>query len=148
MRPQAQIHPLEPSNPLGGELNAAIARAVVGIHRHHVGRGPTKAQVFFRHNVVVTILGDVLTRAEQTLVANGEHDTVLELREQLHEAMRPELVAAVERLSGRAVIAFMSDAHLDPDMAVEVFVMDRAVAGGAAEAPEPGEGDAPAASAG
>lgn len=133
MRPPALIHPLETSNPVGGELNAAIARAVVGIHRHHVGRGPTKAQVFFRHNVVVTLLGDVLTRAEQTLIENGEHATVLELREQLHEAMRPELVAAVERLSGRTVTVFMSDAHLEPDMAVEVFVLDRAV--GADEAP-------------
>jgi uncharacterized protein YbcI len=117
-------------------MNAAIARAVVGIHRHHVGRGPTKAQVFFRHNVVVTVLGDVLTRAEQTLIENGEHPTVLELRAQLHEAMRPELVAAVERLSDRTVIAFMSDSHLEPDMAVEVFVLDRPV-GGVGAAPEP-----------
>jgi uncharacterized protein YbcI len=30
----------------------------------------------------------------------------------------------IERLTGRKVIGFMSDNHIDPDLAVEVFVLE------------------------
>jgi hypothetical protein len=38
--------------------------------------------------------------------------------------MRDDLVALVERETERKVIGFMSDNHIDPDMAVEVFVLE------------------------
>ena len=38
--------------------------------------------------------------------------------------MREEAVAAVEQLIGRKVIAFMSTNHIDPDLAVEIFVLE------------------------
>ena len=38
--------------------------------------------------------------------------------------MGKELTRSVEQLTGRRVIALMSDNHLDPDMAVEVFILD------------------------
>jgi hypothetical protein len=38
--------------------------------------------------------------------------------------MRPELIAIVERLTGRKVAAFMSANHVDPEVAVETFVLE------------------------
>jgi uncharacterized protein YbcI len=38
--------------------------------------------------------------------------------------MQAEISGEVERLSGRKVIGFMSDNHIDPDLAVEVFVLE------------------------
>ena len=38
--------------------------------------------------------------------------------------MRDDLVAAVELLTERNVIAFMSTNHLDPDMGAEIFVLE------------------------
>jgi uncharacterized protein YbcI len=38
--------------------------------------------------------------------------------------MRDALTASVEKLTGRNVVAFLSDNHLDPEMAVEIFVLD------------------------
>jgi uncharacterized protein YbcI len=35
-----------------------------------------------------------------------------------------ELSREIEELTGRKVIGFMSDNHLDPDLAVEVFVLE------------------------
>jgi uncharacterized protein YbcI len=113
----------------GGQLNAALARAVVRVHRDYVGRGPTKAQAFFRGNVVVVIMEDVMTKAEQSLVASGQDDAVLEMRCRFQKAMGPELREIVERLTGCKVDAFMSDNHIDPDAAVEIFVLDRPVPG-------------------
>jgi len=38
--------------------------------------------------------------------------------------MRSELVAIVERLTGRKVSAFMSSNHVNPDVAIESFVLE------------------------
>ncbi|MEA2142404.1 MAG: hypothetical protein QOI64_834 [Solirubrobacteraceae bacterium] len=111
----------------GGQLNAALARAVVRVHRDYIGRGPTKAQAFFRGNVVVVIMQDVMTKAEQSLVASGQGHVVLEMRHGFQRAMGPELREIVERLTGCKVEAFMSDNHIEPDAAAEIFVLDRPV---------------------
>ena len=37
--------------------------------------------------------------------------------------MREDLIAVVERQLDRKVLAFMSQNHIDPDLAVEVFVL-------------------------
>jgi uncharacterized protein YbcI len=110
-----------------GELNASIARAAVRLHRSHVGRGPMKARAFFRDSIVVVVLEDVLTQSERSLVASGRHDTVIRVREALLETMRADLIAAIETLTDRCVTALMSATHLEPDMAAEIFVLDRPV---------------------
>jgi uncharacterized protein YbcI len=111
-------------------LNAALASAIVRIHHRHVGRGPTKAQSFYRHNIIVVAMQDALTTAERTLVAEGKPDLVRSVRRELQGSMREELIEAVHLLTGRHVVAFMSDNHVDPDMAVEVFVLDAPVSAG------------------
>jgi uncharacterized protein YbcI len=37
--------------------------------------------------------------------------------------MSEDAIAGVEELTGRKVLAFMSDNHIEPDVAVECFVM-------------------------
>jgi uncharacterized protein YbcI len=44
--------------------------------------------------------------------------------------MREALVAHIEELTGRKVVAFMSDNHIEPDMAVEIFVLEPASSNG------------------
>jgi uncharacterized protein YbcI len=112
---------------VGGELNAAVARAVVRLHREYAGRGPTKALSFFRGNVIVVVMEDLMTKAEHTLADSGRADAVREIRRGFHEAMRADLVREIEQLSGCRVVAFLSDNHIAPDMATEVFVLDRAI---------------------
>jgi len=109
----------------GGELNAALTREVVRIHTASLGRGPNKSFSFHNGNVVVTVLQDVLTKAEQNLSGNAHGEAVLEMRQLFQRTMAEEMTESVERLTDRKVVAFMSDNHLDPDMAVEVFILDR-----------------------
>jgi uncharacterized protein YbcI len=113
----------------GGELNAAVARLVVGCYREYLGRGPTKAQAFYRDNFVVAVLENTMTRAEESLAAGDGKDAVLDVRRAIQKAMRTDLVVGVERLTGCKVLAFMSSNHLWPDMASEVFVLDAPVRG-------------------
>jgi uncharacterized protein YbcI len=108
-------------------LNAALARSVVRVQSRVIGRGPTKAQAFFRHNFVVVVMEDAMTTLERSLAANSNPEAVLALRRQLQQAMRPALVAEVERLTGCHVLAFMSDHHIDPDLSAEVFVLDHSI---------------------
>jgi uncharacterized protein YbcI len=117
----------ESQHGLGGELNASIARAVVRIYREICGRGPTKARATYHGTVVVVVLERVMTQAERSLVASGRCDQALALRRELHGAMRDELARAVAELTRCRVRAVMGNSEFDPDLAVEVFVLDRPV---------------------
>lgn len=112
----------------GGELNAAVTREVVRIHTAAIGRGPKKSYSFHNGDTLITVLLEVLTRAEQNLVSYNEGDAVLAMRRLSQRAMAEEMKAAVARLTGRKVLAFMSDNHLDPDMAIQVFILEPALA--------------------
>jgi uncharacterized protein YbcI len=119
-----------------GRLNAAVARAVVHAHNEYRGRGPTKAQAFFNQQVLVVLMEDTLTKAERSLVRDGKNDAVFELRRQMQSTMRADLVASIEDLTGRKVIAFMSANHIAPDYAAELFVLDASAAAEAAVVPD------------
>jgi uncharacterized protein YbcI len=108
----------------GGELNAAVTREVVRIHTAAIGRGPRKSYSFHSSDTLITIMLGVLTRAEQNLVSYDEGEAVLAMRRLSQRAMAEELKDAVAQLTGRKVLAFMSDNHLDPDMAVQVFILE------------------------
>jgi uncharacterized protein YbcI len=56
-------------------------------------------------------------------VNDGSKDVVLTTRKAFQTTMRHDLIAGVEEILGRRVQAFMSDNHIDPDIAVEVFVI-------------------------
>lgn len=117
--------PAPPGDPLvGGHLCAAICNAVVRIQREYLGRGPTTARASVRGDIVVVLMHDTLTKAERSLAADGKQEDVLRSRRSLQGTMRDDIVAAVEEFTGRSVIAFMSDNHIDPDLACEVLVLE------------------------
>lgn len=102
----------------------AISNAVVGLLREYTGRGPTKARTTIRENVVVVLLEQTLTKGEQVLVDKGLGERVIALRHDYQEAMREEGSARVAEITGQNVIAMMSANHLNPDLAVEVYVLE------------------------
>lgn len=97
---------------------------MVRIHSANLGRGPTKSFAFHHGTIVVAVMEEALTRAERSLASNGEREAVLAMRRLFQRTMRDALTASVEKLTGRNVVAFLSDNHLDPEMAVEIFVLD------------------------
>jgi uncharacterized protein YbcI len=111
--------PREPRAP-----SAMISTSTVQLLHEYTGRGPTKAKTLINDNIVTIVLADTLTKGESKLVEKGGSDRVLGLRHDYQLAMRDDLVAIVERQLERKVIAFMSQNHIDPDLAVEVFVLE------------------------
>ncbi|HET7379971.1 MAG TPA: Na-translocating system protein MpsC family protein [Gaiellales bacterium] len=110
--------------PSGNSMHVALSNAIVGLLREYTGRGPTKARTTIRDNVVVIMLEQTLTKGEQVLVAKGRGENVITLRHEYQEAMRDEGSAKVAEITGQKVIAMMSANHLDPDLAVEIFVLE------------------------
>jgi uncharacterized protein YbcI len=103
---------------------AKISTVAVQLLREYTGRGPTKARTLVNENVVTILLADTLTKGERKLVETGQSARVLALRHDFQKVMRDDLVALVEDQLGRKVVAFMSQNHIDPDLAVEVFVLE------------------------
>ena len=114
-----------------GELGAAISKAVVGLMAESTGRGPTKARTTIDRDLM--LLQNALTRGERYLADSERSEQVQAMRRAYQEAMRLDFVAAIEDLTGRTVIAFMSANHIDPDLAAEVFVLEPAAAAVRAE---------------
>ena len=109
-----------------GELAAAISNTVVKALARTTGRGPTKAKTTLGDSEVFVVLQDNLTQGERTLADAGENAAVLDLLKRWQHVMEADISREVEELTGRKVIGFMSDNHIDPDLAVEVFILEPA----------------------
>jgi uncharacterized protein YbcI len=108
----------------GQSPTATISAGTVRLLRDYTGRGPTKAKTIINHDAVMVVMADTLTKGERSLVENGKADHVLHTRHEFQKVMRPDLIELVESTLDRKVIAFMSDNHIDPDLAAEVFVLE------------------------
>jgi uncharacterized protein YbcI len=111
-------------NKSNGQLAAAISNTVVRALARTTGRGPTQAKTTIGDNGIFVVLQDSLTVGEQTLSDAGEDRAVLDLRRRWQSVMKVDVCHEIEELTGRKVVGFMSDNHIDPDLAVEVFVLE------------------------
>jgi len=108
----------------GNSTTAHISTQMVQLVMHYTGRGPTKARTTTGSGFVLVVLDDTLTRSERSLLAAGEEDLIRQQRRRLHELMRDEAVAIIERSMGRTVRAFMGDIAPDQGVAVAVFLLE------------------------
>ena len=106
------------------DLRREISRALVAIFKEATGRGPAQALTYINENVILTLLRDTITTAERTLLEEDQDQAVRNLRRLFQGVVRDQAIEAVERLTGRKVLAFLSDHAVDPDYAVEVFILE------------------------
>jgi len=123
----------------GGHLLAAISTRIVGILREHYGRGPMKAKTYALDDIIVVVMrGSGFTALEQTIMDSGEPDRVVAMREDFQRVMAKLYRETIEELTGRTVLAFLSQAHVEPDITMEIFFVDGPLEGfGAVEITEP-----------
>ncbi|MGH2884815.1 MAG: Na-translocating system protein MpsC family protein [Solirubrobacteraceae bacterium] len=107
----------------GGQLASAISNRVVRVISEYTGRGPTMARAYLHDDLISVVVRDSLSKGERSLVADGKTEVVLGMRRHYQKAMRRDLVGAVEELTGREVIAFFSANHVEPDAALESFLL-------------------------
>ena len=123
----------------GGRLLAAISTTIVGILREHYGRGPMKAKTYALDDIIVCVMrGSGFTPLEQTIMDSGNPDGVIAMREDFQRVMATRYKQAIEDLTGRKVLAFLSQAHVEPDITMEIFFVDQPLDGyGAVEIVDP-----------
>ena len=92
--------------------------------REHYGRGPIKAKTYVLDNLIVCVLSDGFTAIERTMVDGGEPERVLEMRRDFQRMMKERYSRMIEELTGRKVLAFLSQAHVEPDITMEIFFVD------------------------
>ena len=113
-----------------GRQAVQISNALTRNHREHFGRGAGSVKTIINKGFVLTFLEEIYTPLERTLIEGGRPDLVHEARLAFQLMMRDTYVAIVEEATGRKVRAFMSQNHIGPDIAAEIFVLEN----------EPGEG--------
>ncbi len=72
----------------------------------------------------MTLVHDVLTPAEKSRTRTNQSGAVSHIRHLFQETMEANFRQAVERLTGRKVLAFISGNHIDPDIAAELLILD------------------------
>jgi len=87
------------------------------------GRGPTKAKSHFVDDSVVCFLWNGFTTVEETLIEQGEANAVKSFRRTFQVAMEAQFIDVVQVATGRTVSAYMSQVHIDPNVAVELFLL-------------------------
>src|SRR2546426_2954107 len=123
----------------GGHLLTAISTSIVGILREHYGRGPMKAKAYVLDDIIVVVMrGSGFTPLEQTIMNSGQPERVIAMREDFQRVMAERYKHKIEELTGRTVLAFLSQAHVEPDITMEIFFIDAPLEGfGAVEISEP-----------
>jgi uncharacterized protein YbcI len=118
----------------GGEvLTRAISAAMVKLYGEVYGHDRTTASTYINDNVVVCILEDILSSSEQELIAAGGASQVIDGRVAFQADREDAFSAAVERLTLRRVVAFMSANQTSPGLACEMFFLAPTDAIGAAQ---------------
>jgi uncharacterized protein YbcI len=113
-----------PNPPLSGdELLDAVTEAMVALHERYHHRAPVSAKSqMLGEDLLACVMGGVYTEIEKTMIELQRGTLVQETRSAFQQAMQQRFIDEVERLSGRDVIAFISNSHVGPDLEVELFM--------------------------
>ena len=106
------------------DIRARISRTVVSMLKEFYGRGPVKAKSYYMDDVVLVVLSGGFSQAEATLLAAGQGKAVTDQRTVFQEAMRERFSAAIEEITGRSVISFMSANDQRSDITSELFILE------------------------
>lgn len=100
-----------------------VNRAMVRIYKEQFGRGPERVRTHWAGpDSLICFLENTLTPVERTLTTMNENQRLRDMRMLFQYAAETEFRSAVEEITGRKVIAFVSGIDTRADVASEVFV--------------------------
>ncbi len=107
-----------------GPLRQQLSNAVMALYKEYLGKGPVDCRAYLERDLVVLVLTGGYSAGEQTLFEDGKWHDVRDARQAWQDSMEERFTQAIEQLTHRTVKAFMSASHQDPDVSVELFVLD------------------------
>lgn len=111
--------------PLHGEqLLVAVTAAMVALHQRYHHRAPVTAKTqMLGGDLLACVMGGIYTEVEKTMIELQRSTVVQETRSAFQNTMQHKFIGEVERLSGRDVLAFISNHHVGPDIEIELFML-------------------------
>ena len=111
----------------GADVAARISNEIAAIHRESYGEAVEAIETHILNDLVVCLLDIRLLPHERTLLEHerGE-DSIRLVRKEFQESIGATFAASVEHMTGRRVIGFLSETHLDPPFSVEIFKLSPA----------------------
>jgi uncharacterized protein YbcI len=107
-----------------GQVEAALANALIQFEKDHLGRGPTEARAFVIEDMILVRLRGVLTQVEIKLAQNPDGPSLIkQMRQQLLEGGRPALDEIVQRITGSQPVSLHTDISVKTGERVIVFTM-------------------------
>ncbi len=119
-----------------GEVSSHVSRQIVQLHARLYGRGPTRAKTYITQDYLLSVLEEIFTPAERTLIAAGKGEHVQTTRMAFQEAVKDAFVEIVEQTTNRPVRTLISQVDLDTGAAIELFLFEPRVPDNAV--PDPG----------
>ena len=112
--------------PLAGDpLLTAVTDAMLALHQRYHHRVPVTAKtLMLGDDLLACVMGGIYTDVEKTMIEVQRGTIVQETRSAFQNTMQHKFIEAVERLSGRGVLAFISNHHIGPDIEIELFVLE------------------------
>jgi uncharacterized protein YbcI len=116
---------MPPDDTLTGDaMLVAVTEAMVGFHQRYHHREPVTAKtLLLGEDLIACVMGGVYTDVEKTMIEIQRSTIVQETRNAFQDAMQDKFVKVVEDLSGRRVLAFISNHHVGPDIEIELFFL-------------------------
>jgi len=103
---------------------AQVCGEMARVFSERLGRGPKKCRATWAgRDVVVVMLDDGYSQADETLREAGRGAAVIAGRRMLLDVVEPEIRSLVTRATGRSVTTVLSATRLDPDMTAEVILL-------------------------
>ena len=129
-----------PTDPLTGEaLLGAVNAELVALHKRYYQREPMTAKTqLLGGELLACVMGGVYTQVEKTMIELQRSTIVQETRNAFQEAMRDRFISQVQHLTGRNVMAFISNHSVGPDIEIELFFLTPA-----SESADPASTDQP-----
>ena len=100
-----------------------ISAAITSIHRTTYARELNSVDTVVRDGFVASVLRFDMPAAERLVLEAGDPDAVIRLYDATEGSLEPALCAAVERATGRTVLAFQSSMNPHHGFILEAFVL-------------------------
>jgi Na+-translocating membrane potential-generating system (MpsC) len=111
--------------PLTGEdLLFAVTEAMLVFHQRHFHRTPLRAKTqMLSDDLLANVIGAGFGDVEKAMVELGRAPIHGGTRTAFQDAMQPEFIDTVQRLSGRRVMSLIANTCASPDLEVVLFLL-------------------------
>jgi uncharacterized protein YbcI len=96
-----------------GQLERQLSQNIQAFYRRHLEHQPSKVTCQLFDSKLAIIIEDSITNTEQILIEEGNSDLAQKVRNNLDDAIQPELKQLIEEIAKVKVIDLLSDATLN-----------------------------------